>query len=138
MDSQEETVKEALQRSRTIAIVGLSPSEDKPSNGVARYLKGAGYRIIPVNPGYDEILGERSYKSLSDIPEKVDVVDMFVRADKVVPFVEEAVRIKPDYIWLQLGIVSEEARAVAERHGVKFIMDKCMKQEHTRLFGNGL
>lgn len=134
MEDRAEKTKEILETSHTIAMVGLSPTEDRPSNGVARYLKRAGYRIVPVNPAYDEILGEKSYKTLSDIPEPVDVVDIFMRADKVVPVVEEAVRIKPKYIWLQLGIVSEEARAIAEAHGIGFVMDKCMKQEHAKFF----
>ncbi len=134
MDQKEGIGKEALETSHTIAIVGLSPSEDKASNGVARYLRNAGYRIIPVNPGYEEILGEKSYKSLSEIPEKVDVVDIFMRADKLVPVVEEAVKIKPKYIWLQLGIISDEARVIAEKSGIGFVMDRCMKQEHTKFF----
>jgi predicted CoA-binding protein len=134
MEDGAERTKEILETSHTIAMVGLSPTEDRPSNGVARYLKKAGYRVIPVNPGYDEILGEKSYKSLSEIPDRVDVVDIFMRADKVVPVVEEAVRIKPRYIWLQLGIVNEEARAIAEKAGIGFVMDKCMKQEHAKHF----
>ena len=138
MEDRAEKTKEILETSHTIAMVGLSPTEDRPSNGVARYLKKAGYRVIPVNPGYDEILGEKSYKSLSEIPDKVDVVDIFMRADKVVPVVEEAVKIKPKYIWLQLGIVSEEARAIAETQGIGFVMDKCMKMEHAKYFKGGV
>jgi predicted CoA-binding protein len=133
MSNQDELVKGLLEKVHTIAIVGLSPAEDKASNRVAKYLQNAGYRIIPVNPAYDEILGERSYKSLSEIPESVDVVDIFMRSGKVVPVVEEAVLLKPGYIWLQLGIVNEEARAIAEKNGIAFIQDKCMKQEHERL-----
>jgi uncharacterized protein len=134
METDADRARAALETSHTIAMVGLSPSEDKASNGVARYLRKAGYRVIPVNPAYDEILGEKSYKSLSDIPGKIDVVDIFMRADKLLPVVEEAVKLKPDCMWLQLGIVNEEARAVAERHGIAFIQDKCMKQEHARYF----
>jgi uncharacterized protein len=130
---QDGAIKELLQVCRVIAIVGLSPDEDKPSNGVARYLKGKGFRIIPVNPGRDVILGEKCYKSLADIPEPVDVVDIFMRADKVLPFVEEAARLKPKAIWLQLGIVNEAAKAVAETSGIMFVQDKCVKQEHAKL-----
>jgi hypothetical protein len=130
---QDEAIRELLQTSRVIAIVGLSADEDKPSNGVARYLKSKGFRIIPVNPGQDTILGEKSYKSLADIPEPVDVVDIFMRAEKVLPFVEEATKLKPKAIWLQLGIVSEAAKAAAEREGIMFVQDKCVKQEHARL-----
>jgi uncharacterized protein len=129
-----EITKDILERVHTIAMVGLSPSEDKPSNGVAKYLKRAGYRVIPVNPAYEEILGEKSYKSLSDIPDKVDVVDVFMRADKLLPVVEEAIKIKAGAVWLQLGIVNEEAKLLAEKNGVTFVMDRCMKMEHARFF----
>lgn len=134
MGEEQNYTKKVLEESHTIAMVGLSPSEDKPSNGVAKYLKKAGYRVIPVNPGYEEILGEKSYKSLSEIPDKVDVVDIFMRADKLLPIVEEAVKIKPKYIWLQLGILNEDAKVIAEKNGIGFVMDKCMKQEHAKHF----
>ena len=130
---QDTSIKDLIETSRTIAIVGLSPDIDKPSNGVARYLKERGYRIIPVNPAQDEILGEKSYKSLRDITEKVDIVDIFIRPDKVVPFVEDAVFIQPRAIWLQLGIKNDEAKEMAGRAGITFIQDRCVKQEHTRL-----
>jgi uncharacterized protein len=126
-------IKELLRVSTTIAIVGLSADSNKPSNTVGRYLKEKGYRIIPVNPGEDEILGEKSYKSLSDIQEKIDIVDIFVRPDKVLPFVREAIHLKPKAIWLQLGITSDEAKELSEKEGIPFVMDRCVKQEHTRL-----
>jgi predicted CoA-binding protein len=125
-----------LESTRVIAIVGLSPDKDKASNIVANYLREAGYRVVPVNPQYEEVLGERSYKKLTDIPEKVDIVDVFMRADKVVPIVEEAVKIRPKAIWLQLGIINEEAKSIAEEHGITFFMGICVKQEHTRLFAD--
>ncbi len=134
MDAQDTIKKELLEKTHIIAMVGLSPDEGKPSNRVAQYLKKAGYRVIPVNPQYDEILGEKCYHALSDIPEQVDIVDIFMRAEKVVPVVEEAVKIKPACIWLQLGIVNEEAKKIAEAHGIMFFMDVCVKQEHERLF----
>jgi uncharacterized protein len=137
MDSQDELKKELLNSVKIIAMVGLSPNEEKPSNAVAKYLKNAGYSVVPVNPQYDEILGEKCYHTLSEIPEKVDVVDIFMRADKVVPVVEEAVKLKPNCIWLQLGIVSEEAKNIAETHGIMFVMDSCIKREHERLFKGG-
>jgi hypothetical protein len=130
---QDSAVKSLLHMTRTVAMVGLSPDEEKPSNVVARYLKSNGFRVIPVNPGRDSILGEKSYKSLSDIPEKIDVVDIFMRAERVVSVVEEAIQLKPKAIWLQSGIRSDEAKALAEKSGIMFVMDKCMKQEHTRL-----
>ena len=134
MDSRDARTKEILERSKAIAIVGLSPDEQKPSNIVARYLKNAGYKIIPVNPQHEKILGEKSYGSLSMIPERVDIVDIFMRSDKVVPIVKEAVKIKPGVVWLQLGIVNEEAKKIASDSGITFYMDVCIKQEHERLF----
>lgn len=131
---QDAKEKELLENCKIIAVVGLSPNEEKPSNVVAKYLKHAGYKIIPVNPQYDEILGEKCYHSLSGIPERIDIVDIFMRADKVIPVVEEAVTIQPKCIWLQLGIINEEAKEIAESHGIMFFMDVCIKQEHARLF----
>jgi uncharacterized protein len=130
---QDGAIKDLLQSIRTIAMVGLSADEGKPSNLVARYLKSKGFRVIPVNPGQESILGEKSYRSVSDIPESIDVVDIFMRADRVVAVVEEAVRLKPRAIWLQVGVVSDEAKALAEKGGIMFVMDKCIKQEHSRL-----
>jgi hypothetical protein len=114
-------------------MVGLSADEDKPSNVVARYLMDKGYRIIPVNPGQESILGQKSYKSLADIDEKVDIVDIFMKAEKVLPFVRDAITLRPSAIWLQLGIINEEARSLAEAGKIMFVMDKCVKQEHARL-----
>jgi predicted CoA-binding protein len=130
---RDKEIKELLQRSKVIAVVGLSADEDKPSNGVARYLMKKGFKIIPVNPGRDTILGEKSYKSLSDIPGPVDVVDIFMRSDKVLPFVEEAARLKPKAIWLQLGIKNDAAKEAAEKNGILFVQDRCVKTEHQRL-----
>ncbi len=130
---QDTAVKGLLQSARVIAVVGLSGDESKPSNVVARYLKNKGFRIIPVNPGQERILGEKTYKSLSEIPEKVDVVDIFMKADRVVPIVEEALKLQPKAIWLQLGIRSDEAKRLADERGIMFVMDKCIKQEHSRL-----
>ena len=126
-------VYELLERAHVVAIVGLSPEEGKASNGVARYLKREGYRIIPVNPGHDEILGEKAYKSLADIPEDVDIVDIFMRAERVLPIVEEAVKLKPRAIWLQLGIRNEDSRQLVEKTDIGYVEDKCVKQEHSRL-----
>jgi hypothetical protein len=131
---QDRAIKELLDTSRTIAMVGLSADEEKPSNVVARYLRDNGFTVIPVNPGQDTILGEKSYKSLGRIPERIDIVDIFMRSDKVLPFVEEAVTLRPKAIWLQLGIANDEAKALAEKSGIMFVMDRCIKQEHSRLF----
>jgi predicted CoA-binding protein len=131
--NQDNAIKELLRTSRVIAVVGLSADEDKPSNVVARYLMDKGYKVIPVNPGQETILGQKSYKSLADIDEKVDIVDIFMKAEKVLPFVRDAIRLRPSAIWLQLGIVNEEAKSVADADKIMFVMDKCVKQEHTRL-----
>lgn len=128
----ERGIDELLKEARVIAMVGLSPDESKPSNRVAQYLTSKGYRVIPVNPGYDEILGEKSYKSLKDIPEKIDIVDVFMRADKLLPVAQEAVAIRPRAIWLQLGIVNEDARRLVEENGISFVQDRCVKIEHAR------
>jgi predicted CoA-binding protein len=133
MEPQEIKEKEILEQSKIIAMVGLSPDKEKASNIVANYLMAHGYQIIPVNPGYDEILGQKSYKSLSDIPDKIDVVDIFMRSEKVLPIVEEAIKLNPQAIWLQLGIINEEAKKLVEDKGITFFMNVCMKQEHAKL-----
>ncbi len=130
---QDNAIKDLLRTSRVIAVVGLSADGDKPSNVVARYLMDKGYRVIPVNPAQETILGQKSYKSLADIDEKVDIVDIFMKAEKVLPFVRDAIKLRPSAIWLQLGIVSEEAKRLADAEKIMFVMDKCVKQEHTRL-----
>lgn len=131
--NHDKEIRELLRKSRVIAVVGLSADESKASNGVARYLMRKGYKIIPVNPGQETILGEKSYKSLADIEEKVDIVDIFMRSEKVLPVVREALGLRPAAIWLQLGIVNEEAKELAEADNVMFVMDKCLKIEHGRL-----
>jgi len=126
-------MEELLKSARVIAVVGLSVEREKASNMVARYLKEKGYRIIPVNPGQSEILGEKAYKSLLDIPEKVDIVDIFMRPERVVPIVEEALKIKPRAIWLQLGIKNDDARLLVEKTDIGYVEDKCLKIEHSKL-----
>ncbi|MCX5816486.1 MAG: CoA-binding protein [Proteobacteria bacterium] len=133
METQDEKKKAILEQSKTIAVAGLSPKEDRPSNMVAQYLIAAGYTVIPVNPQYNEILGRRCYKSLSDIPKPVDIVDIFMKSEHALPIVEEAIKIKPKCIWLQLGIINEEAERLVVMHGIPFFMNVCIKQEHTRL-----
>ncbi len=131
---QDAAIKEVLRTSKVIAMVGLSSDEQKPSNVVARYMKGKGYRVIPVNPGEESILGEKSYPSLADVPDHVDIVDIFMRAERVLPVVEQAVNLHPKVIWLQMGIRSDEAKSVSDKNNIMFVMDKCVKQEHARLF----
>ena len=133
MEMTDKEKKELLEKARTIAVVGISDSPEKPSNIVARYLKDAGYTIIPVNPNYNEVLGLRCYKTLSDVEGHIDIVDIFMRSENLMPVVEEAVMIRPVCIWLQLGIRNDYAKRLAEQNNIKFVMDYCIKIEHTRL-----
>ncbi len=122
-----------LNSSTTIAVVGLSPKRERPSFAVASYLKEQGFRIIPVNPTAREILGEKSYPDLSSIPVRVDVVDIFRRSEEVLPIVEEAIKVGAKSVWMQEGVVNEEAADRARDAGLLVIMDKCMLKEHRRL-----
>ena len=122
-----------LNSSRVVAIVGLSPKPDRPSFTVASYLKEQGYKIIPVNPREKEILGEPCYPDLASIPEPVDVVDIFRRSEEVPAIVEEAIKIGAKAIWMQEGVINEEAAARAREAGFLVVMDKCMFKEHQRL-----
>jgi predicted CoA-binding protein len=125
--------EEILSSSRTIAVVGLSPKPNRPSYRVASYLKEQGYRIIPVNPKATEILGEVCYPDLSSIPEPVDVVDIFRRPEEVPRIVEETIKIGAKAVWMQEGVINEEAAARAKQAGLKVVMDRCMYKEHTRM-----
>jgi predicted CoA-binding protein len=124
------TIQRIFAESRTIAVVGLSPKANRPSNQVALYLQQAGYTIIPVNPGQTEILGEQCYPDLSSIPGPVDVVDVFRRADQVEPVARAAVAIGAGVLWMQQGIVNEKAADIAAQAGLTVIMDRCMKVDH--------
>ena len=129
------TLRRILKENKTIAVVGLSANWNRPSYFAAKYLQGYGYRVIPVNPRYEEVLGERCYPSLTDIEEPVDVVDVFRRAKDVPPIVEDAIKIGAKVLWLQLGIIHEEAAQRARDAGLDVVMNRCMKIEHARLFG---
>lgn len=129
------TLQRILAESRTIAVVGLSDAWHRPSNFAAKYLQHHGYRVIPVNPQYKEILGEKSYASLTDIPEPVDVVDCFRRAEEIPVLAEQAIAIGAKVLWMQLGIVNLEAAARARAAGLTVVMDRCIKIEHARLLG---
>lgn len=118
---------------RTIAVVGLSGKAERDSHRVAAYLQKHGYRIIPVNPKEEQVLGERSYDSLSEIPEPIDVVDVFRRAEHTPPIAKEAVDVGAKVLWLQEGIVSDEARGIAEEGGLEVVMGICMMATHRRL-----
>ncbi len=127
------TEEEILNSSRVIAVVGLSAKPDRPSYIVASYLKQNGYKIIPVNPKAGEILGEVCYPDLGSIPEPVDVVDIFRRAEEVPAIVEEAIKIGAKAVWMQEGVINEQAAARAKEAGLLVVMDKCMFKEHRRL-----
>jgi predicted CoA-binding protein len=129
------TLRRILRDNRTIAIVGLSADWHRPSHFAAKYLQQHGYRIVPVNPRYDRILGERSYPSLEDIPFKVDVVDVFRRSEDVLPFAQVAVKLGAKCLWQQIGVKNLEADALVRAAGLDSVMDRCMKIEHARLFG---
>lgn len=120
---------------KVMAVVGLSKKPGKPSHYVPKYMKEHGYRIIPVNPTADEILGEKCYPSLDDVPDKIEVVNLFRPSNDVLPIVESALRKKVKAIWMQEGIVNHEAAELAEKKGVLVVMDRCMMKEHRALFG---
>lgn len=128
-----EQIREILSQSITIAVVGLSTNPSRSSYGVANYLKNKNYRIIPVNPNYPEVLGEKSYPALSDVPEKVDIVDIFRRPEYVPPVVDEAIKIKAKVIWMQSGIVNYPAAQKAKDAGLVVVMDRCLAVAHSTL-----
>jgi predicted CoA-binding protein len=130
-----ETLRRILKTSQRVAMVGLSANWYRPSNFAAKYLIDHGYTLIPVNPNYEEVLGQKCYPSLLDIPEPVDVVDIFQRPDKVPPLVEQAIEIGAKVVWMQLGVVHPEAAKRARQAGLEVVMDHCMKIEYGRLFG---
>jgi predicted CoA-binding protein len=130
---KDDDVRELLRRARTIAVVGLSADPAKASYGVSRYMKERGYRIIPVNPGAQEILGEKAYPNLTAIPEPVDIVDIFRPPPAVPPIVEEAIRIGAKSVWMQEGISHAEAAQQAEAAGLAVVQDRCIMKEHFRL-----
>ena len=130
-----QTLRRILKENHTVAVVGLSADWFRPSYFAAKYLQQHGYRIIPVNPRYKEILGERCYASLGEIPVKVDIVDCFRRSEDIPPIAEEAVAIGAKVLWMQIGVVNEGAAARARVAGLEVVMDRCVKIEHARLFG---
>jgi predicted CoA-binding protein len=118
---------------RIIAMVGLSPDPNRPSHRVAKYLINQGYKVIPVNPDAQEILGTRSYSNMSSIPETIEIVDIFRRSEEVMPIVDEAIKVGAKAVWMQEGVVNEEAASKAQDAGLLVVMDRCMLKEHKRL-----
>lgn len=129
------TLRRILKDSRTVAMVGLSANWYRPSYFAAKYLLDHGFRVLPVTPTYEEILGQRCYASLRDVPEPIDVVDCFRRSDQIIALAEDAVAIGAKVLWMQLGVVNEEAARIAGSAGVEVVMNRCMKIEYARLFG---
>ena len=133
MNSEKE-MKDILLSAKTVAAVGLSSKPAKESSGIVPYLKDPGSKIIPVNPSANEIMGEKAYPDLSSIPEAVDVVQVFRKPEDVPPVVEEAIKIRAKVVWMQEGIVNEEAAQKAREAGLQVVMDACMRSAHRRLF----
>jgi uncharacterized protein len=129
------SLRRILRENHVIAVVGLSADWFRPSYFAAKYMQEHGYRVIPVNPKYAEILGEKCYRSLRDIPEKVDIVDVFRKTQDVPPIADDAIAIRAKVLWQQLGVRNESAAAKARAAGLDAVMDRCVKIEHGRLFG---
>jgi predicted CoA-binding protein len=128
------TTKEILEKYKTIAVVGLSSTPWRASYGVSEYMQNAGYRIIPVNPNETEVLGEKAYPTLEDIPVPIEIVNIFRRPEYVPELVESAIRLNAKVIWMQLGVVHEAAAARARAAGMEVVMDRCILQDHSALF----
>ena len=132
--TEEERIIDLLKTSKTIAVVGISTDPEKYAHKVPRYLKSKGYKIIPVNPYEDEVLGEKSFKTLKDIKETVDIIDIFRPGDEVYEIVRQAIHLKPRAIWMQEGVRNFKAKRLAEKNNIFVIMDRCIGKEHYRLF----
>ena len=135
MNEDINTLRRILRENRTIAVVGLSANWWRPSYFAAKYMQEHGYRVIPVNPAYQDVLGEKCYASLRDIPEKVDIVDCFRKSEEIGPIADEAIAIGAKVLWMQLGVINHEAAEKARAAGLDVVMDRCVKIEHARLFG---
>jgi uncharacterized protein len=123
---------EILRKYKTIAVVGLSPNQMRPSYGVSSYMKRSGYRIIPVNPGHAEILGEKSYRTLDDVPDAIEIVNVFRRSEHIPEVADAAIRKGAKVLWLQEGISNEESAQKARAAGLEVVMDTCILKEHRR------
>jgi hypothetical protein len=131
--TEAERIAELLKTAKTIAVVGLTNSPFRPSYGVTQYMRSQGYRIIPVNPNITEWNGEKAYASLLDVPEKIDIVNVFRRSDAVPAIVEQSIQIKAPAIWLQEGVIHEEAAERARQAGIFVVMDLCILKEHRKI-----
>lgn len=129
----DDEILEILTGAKTVAVVGFSSKPERPSHRVAKFLKDAGYRIYAINPNIEEALGEKVYASLEEVPAGIDIVDIFRASDKVLPVVEAAIRVGARVVWMQEGVVNEEAARKAKEAGLKVVMDRCTMQEYRRL-----
>ena len=125
----EQRIEDILAGTKTIAVVGISDKPDRPSHLVAKYLQERGYRVIPVNPLVTEVLGEKAYRSLSEVPERIDLVDVFRKSADVPEIAEEAVRVGARFFWMQEGVESDRAREILDAAGIPWVMDRCVKKE---------
>lgn len=130
IETSYKNVGRILQQSRIIAVVGMSPNKERPSNKVAHYLIDAGYTVIPVNPGHEEILGLKCYPSVQEVREQIDIVNIFRNSKDVLPVVEKAIKKKAKVIWMQQGVVNVPAASMAEAAGLTVVMDRCIKIDH--------
>ena len=128
-----DAIKQILDECRTIAVVGLSSSPMRPSNGVSNYMRQRGYKVIPVNPNEEQVFGEKSFRNLIDVPEKIDLVDIFRRSDAAGEVVDDAIKIGAKAVWLQEGVIDEEAAQRALEAGLLVVMDRCWLKEHVRI-----
>lgn len=135
ISTQPEAIRSLLQQARTIAVVGISARHDRPSHEVAHYLQRAGYTIIPVNPAYEEVLGQKCYPNLHEVPVKIDLVNVFRKPAEVMAVVDEAIAVGAGSVWLQLGVIAPDAADKAAAAGLKVVSDRCTKIEHRRLIG---
>jgi predicted CoA-binding protein len=131
---QPDPVTELLKRARTIAVVGLSDDPLRPSHGVSAYMQSQGYRIIPVNPEIESSLGEKAYASLLEVPEKIDIVNIFRRPEFIEEIVDQAIQLKVPAVWMQEGVIDEQAAEKARRAGIFVVMDRCILKEHRARF----
>jgi predicted CoA-binding protein len=131
---QPDPVTELLKRARTIALVGLSDDPLRPSHGVSAYMQSQGYRIIPVNPEIESSLGEKAYASLLEVPEKIDIVNIFRRPEFIEEIVDQAIQLKVPAVWMQEGVIDEQAAEKARRAGIFVVMDRCILKEHRARF----
>jgi predicted CoA-binding protein len=130
----DDAIRAVLAKSQTVAVVGCSPNPERDSHRIAKLLQSRGHRVIPVNPGHRSILGETCYARLRDIPDQVDMVDIFRRSEEVTPIVDEAIEVGARIVWMQLGVIDERAAAAAQAAGLTVVMDRCPAIEYRRLF----